>query len=282
MEEKPMSAQQDEVDLNELFRTIWAGRWIIVTVAVLFGATATAYVLLAPPWYQAQVVLAPSGQQSMAGGALGGLSSLSKIAGLAGVSLPNPADAQPVAVLKSKDLAKEFIVDMKVMPALLKNVRAGSRRLDIRDAVRVFDKKVRSVSEDTRTGLVTLSIRWTAPDTAALWANTLATRLNDRLRKEAETRALRNVAFLKNEIATTNVVSLQQSMGSLLESEMQKLMLARSNTEFAFKVIDPAVPPIETDSPKPLIVLVTSLFVGAFLSILFLVVRRTIAVRSRQ
>jgi len=273
-----MPAQQDEVDLREIFKTIRAGRTLVIVVTTLFGIAAVAYEFLASPWYKAELVLAPSAQQSM-GGALGGLSSLSKIAGLAGVGLPNAGDPQPVAVLKSNDLARAFIVDMKIMPVLLKEVRAGSRKLDIRDAVKVFDKKIRSVSEDSRTGLVTLAIRWRTPDTAALWANTLAKRLNERMRLDAQTRAERNVAFLKSEISTTNVVSLQQSMGSLLESEMQKLMLARGNEEFAFKVIDPAVSPVEPDSPKPIVVIATALFVGAFLSILFLVVRRTVQTR---
>jgi uncharacterized protein involved in exopolysaccharide biosynthesis len=282
MNEKSMPANQDEVDLREVFKTIQGGRTLLILVTLLFGLAAVAYEFLAAPWYKAELVLAPSAQQSMAGGALNGLSSLSRIAGLAGVSVPNAGDPQPVAVLKSNDLAKAFIMDMKIMPALLKEVRAGSRPLDIRDAVKVFDKKIRTVSEDSRTGLVTLSIRWRTPDTAALWANTLARQLNDRLRLDAETRAERNVAFLKNEIASTNVVSLQQSMGSLLESEMQKLMLARSNEEFAFKVIDPAVSPVETDSPKPVVVVATSLFVGAFLSILFLVARRTVQTRPTR
>src|SRR5215510_6714645 len=125
MNDNPIPVQQDEVDLGELLATIWSGRKLIMLVTALFGIAATAYVLLVPPWYKAEVVLAPSGQQSLAGGALGGLSSLSRLAGLAGVTVPNGADTQPVAVLKSNDLAKDFIVDMKIMPALLEGMRAG-------------------------------------------------------------------------------------------------------------------------------------------------------------
>jgi uncharacterized protein involved in exopolysaccharide biosynthesis len=282
MDEKPMPAHADEVDLRELFKTIWRGRWLIILVASLFTLAGTAYVLLAPDWYKAELVLVPSSPQSATGGALGGLGGLSRIAGLAGINVPNAGDPQPVAVLKSADLARDFITAMNAMPALLQGVRQGSRPLDIRDAVKVFDKKVRTVSEDTRTGLVTLSIRWRDPDTAALWANTLATRLNDRLRQQAQTEAERNVAYLKNEIANTSIVSLQQSIGSLLESEMQRLMLARGNEQFAFKVVDPAVPPIEPDVPKPILIVAASFLAGGFLSILFLVVRRTVQARPRE
>jgi uncharacterized protein involved in exopolysaccharide biosynthesis len=282
MNETLMPAQRDEIDLRELFQTVWTGRWLIVWVTVLFALAAVAYIFFVRPWYKAEIVLAPSSQQSMAGGALGGLSSLSRLAGLAGVNVANSGDTQAVAVLKSKDLAKDFIIDMKLMPALLTELKKGKRPLDIRDAVKVFDKKVRLVNEDSRTGLVTLSIRWRNPDTAALWANTLAKYVNDRLRVQAEKRAERNVAYLKNEIASTSVVSLEQSIGSLLESEMQKLMLARSNQEFAFRVIDPGVVPISPDSPGPLIVLAASILAGGFVSILVLVVRRTVQVQPRR
>jgi uncharacterized protein involved in exopolysaccharide biosynthesis len=282
MNETLMPAQRDEIDLRELFQTIWAGRWLIIWVTVLFAVAALSYTFLARPWYKAEIVLAPSSQQSMAGGALGGLSSLTRLAGLAGVNVANSGDAQAVAVLKSRDLAKDFIMDMKLMPALLAEVKKGKRPLDIRDAVKVFDKKVRLVNEDSRTGLVTLSIRWRTPDTAALWANALAKYLNDRLRAEAEKRAERNVAYLKNEISTTSVVSLQQSIGTLLESEMQKLMLARSNQEFAVRVIDPAVVPISPDAPGPIIVLAASILAGGFVSILVLMVRRSVQVQPRR
>ena len=48
----------------------------------------------------------------------------------------------------------------------------------------------------------------------------------------------------------TNVVSLQQSIGRVLESEMQRLMLARGNEEFSFRIIDPAKPPKLPSEPK--------------------------------
>lgn len=278
MEKTVTPTSDDEIDLSELWQTIWSGRWLIVMITALFTLAGVAYALLAQEWYKAEVVLAPANQQS--GGALAGLGiGLGGLASLAGMSLPSSSEQQPVAVLKSKGFARDFIEDLSLMPTLLEDV-ANSEALDMRDAVRVFDTRVRGVTEDTKTGLVRLSIRWKDADTAALWANTLARRLNDRLRQQAAEEAERNVTYLKKEMAATSIVSLQQSMGSILEGEMQKLMLARGNEEFAFKVIDQAVAPKQRDAPKRVLVILVALFAGGFLSVVTLVVRRAIRGKS--
>lgn len=274
--EKPTPASDDEISLLELVQTIWSGRWLVATITVGCTLIGVGYALLAPVWFRAEVVLAPADQQSYAGGALAGLTGgLGGLASLAGISLPSPGPQQPVAVLKSRIFARQFIEDHELMPELLKEVSSRDA-LDIRDAVRFFDTRVRAVSEDTKTGLVTLSIRWKDAETAAVWANTLAKRLNDRLRQQAEEEAERNVTYLKKEMAATAIVSLQQSLGSILESEMQKLMLARGNEQFAFKVIDEAVAPKRQEAPKRALIVTVAFFGGGFISVVILMVRRAL------
>src|SRR5690606_2767647 len=109
--------------------------------------------------------------------------------------------------------------------------------------IRYFDDNVRSISEDDETGLVTLTVEWIDPEIAAEWANILVERLNERMRRRALLEAESNVGYLQEELAKTGVVTLQQSISRLLESELQKLMLARGNEEFAFRVIDRAQVP---------------------------------------
>jgi uncharacterized protein involved in exopolysaccharide biosynthesis len=63
-------------------------------------------------------------------------------------------------------------------------------------------------------------------------------------------------------------VTLQQSIGRLLESELQKLMLARGNEEFAFRVIDAASPPKERVRPKRALIAVVGTMLGGMLAVL--------------
>jgi len=272
------SAFDDEIDLWELWETIWSGRWLIVAIASVFTLGGVTYSLLAQEWYEADVVLAPAEKKSIGGA----LSQFAGLASLAGVDIPGAGEQEPVAVLKSKEFARAFITDLQLTNVIMEGEDFQGEKPDIRDAVRVFEEKVRSVSEDKKTGLVTLSIRWKDPETAANWANLLVKRLNDRLRTQAEAESGRNVAYLQREIAASSVVSLQQSMGRVLEGEMQKLMLARGNEEFAFKVIDRAVPPKQRDAPKRALILIVSLLAGGFLGLLVVFLRKAIANRPKR
>jgi len=271
-------AYDDEIDLWELWETIWSGRWLIIAITGVFTLGGVTYALLAQEWYKADVVLAPADKK----GSGSALSQFGGLASLAGISLPGAGEGEPVAVLKSKDFARSFIADLNLMPVLLEGADFGDKKPDIRDAVRVFDTGVRTVTEDKKSGLVTLSVRWKDPDTAAEWANVLVKRLNDRLRTQAQEESERNVAYLQREIAATSVVSLQQSMGRVLEGEMQKLMLARGNEEFAFKVIDRATPPKQREAPKRTLIALVSMLAGGFLGILVVFLRKAIANRPKR
>ena len=263
-------AYDDEIDLWELWDTVWSGRWLIIAITSLFAVGGVAYALMAQEWWRADVVLAPADKKALPGalGQLGGLASL------AGVNIGGGGNQEPLAVLKSKAFAREFITEQGLMPVLLKDVKStDGKPLDIRDALREFEK-VRSVSDDKKTGLVTLGVRWKDPETAASWANALVKRLNERLRVEALAESQRNVDFLQKEMAATSVVSLQQSMGRVLEGEMQKLMLARGNEEFAFKVIDKAMPPKLRDAPKRALIAIVATLAGGFIGILAVFLRQ--------
>ena len=264
-------SSEQEIDLREVWCILWAGKWRIIGTIALFTGVAVAYALLATEWYRAEVLLAPADEKSAPsiGGQLGGL------AALAGVSIGGSDSAEALATLKSREFAREFIEDYKLLPVFFPSewdekrqrwIASDSRKiLDIRDAVRFFREKVLSVSEDRKTNLVTLAVQWKDPEVAAEWASVLVQRLNSRLRERALRTAKVNVEYLQQELARTNVVTLQQAIGSVLENELQKLMLARGNNEFALRIIDSAYPPKDRARPnRKLVVLVGGVLGGMF------------------
>jgi uncharacterized protein involved in exopolysaccharide biosynthesis len=268
-------AYDDEIDLWALWDTIWSGRWLIIAITALFAIGGVTYALLAAESYRADVVLAPAEKKSLpaALGQLGGLASL------AGVNIGGGGGQEPIAVLRSKGFLREFIQAQNLQPVLLADARDGETA-DIRDAVKRFDL-LRTVTEDKKTGLVSVSMRWKDPVTASIWANAMVRQLNDKLRSQALQEAQRNVDYLQKEIAGTSVVSLQQSMGRVLEGEMQKLMLARGSEEFAFKVIDPATPPKQRESPKRTLITLVATLAGGFLGLLAVFLRKALRDRRR-
>lgn len=282
-------ADDDDIDLLALWQTIWQGKWMIIGITALFTLAAVAYALNATQWYRAEVLLSPAGTKSTEGLA-GQLGNLGGLASLAGISVGASNTSEPLAVLKSRDFARAFIEDQKLLPILFANKwDATSSRWtpadpkdwpDIRDGEKYFGEKVLFVAEDKKTGLINLSIEWKEAKLAADWANMLAERVNDRMRERALVEAQANISFLHQELATTNLVTLQQSIGRLLDSEIQKLMLARGKKEFAFRVIDRAEVPKWRSWPKRAQVVGLGALGGAVLSVFSTILLQ--AFRSRR
>lgn len=262
----PTTQDEDLFDLRSVIAAIREERRLFFLVLALTVSAGLGYALLAKQWFQAEVVMVQVDSKSLPGG----LSQLSGLASLAGVNLPRGDSQQPLAVLKSKSLIASFIETKKLLPVLFsEDWDSGSGNWtsdpedtpDLRDGVMFFDEDLRRVSDDKKSGLITLRVIWTDPETAARWANELVEMANSRLRGQALADAERNVSYLQREISAAGVVSLQDSLGKVLESEMQKLLLARGNEEFAFKVIDRATPPKKRYRPfRSLVVLLSGVF----------------------
>ena len=263
----------DRISLRQIWNILLRGKGVVIAVTAVFALASVAYALLATEVYRAEVLLVPAKEQStpMLSGQLGGL------AAMAGVDIANGNGVEAMAVLQSRQFARDFIEDLDLLPVLFESQwDAEGKRWesadpdevpDVRDGVKYFHKRVLKVSEERGTGLVTLAIEWTDPDIAAEWASLLVRRLNDRLRERALEEALANIEYLRAEMARTTLVTLQESVGRLLESELQKLMMAKGNEEFAFKIVDPAVPPKQRLRPKRAMTAIIGTLLGGLLGV---------------
>ena len=278
----PTMREDDEgLDLGALSSKIWQGKWLIICVTAVFALLSGVIVLTLASWYRADVLLAPVRTTSADDWAsqLGGLSGLASLAGI-GVG---GSTSEPLGVLESRDLAREFIEQQNLLPVLFaRKWDAKSARWkptdpkdwpDVRDGVKYLVEKIRTVKDDKKSGLVTLTIEWKDPKTAAAWANLFVDRANERIRARALLEAQADVSFLQRELAKTSVVTLQQSIGRLLDTELQKVMLARENKEFAFRVIDRAEVPKWRVWPKRLQTVVLATLSGGALSIYLVFLR---------
>jgi uncharacterized protein involved in exopolysaccharide biosynthesis len=100
---------------------------------------------------------------------------------------------------------------------------------------------VRSVTEDAKTGLITLAIEWEDRELAARWVEELVRRANGEMRRRAIDESSRSLAFLDEQAQKTNVLEVQQAIYKLMESEMKTMTMANVREEYAFRVIDPPV-----------------------------------------
>jgi uncharacterized protein involved in exopolysaccharide biosynthesis len=235
---------------------------IILIGAAVGAAAALGVSFLLPREYSASVTLLPvkSERPSELNGAVGQLGGL---ASLAGIGIGNDDDrSEAIATLRSRALASAFIEQHKLLPMIFQNKwdaasgRWRSKDSDdaptLNDGYRRFDRKIRSVTEDRRTGIVTVTITWRDPALAAGWANELAARVNREMRDRAIDEARRSLEYLNRELDKTQVVELRQPIYRLIENRINTVMLANVRDEYAFKIVDPATPPDADDYSRPL------------------------------
>ncbi|MBV9344118.1 MAG: hypothetical protein JOZ03_03920 [Gammaproteobacteria bacterium] len=263
---------------------LWRGRWLILACVLACGVLAAIYSLLAREWYAADVVVAPAGVKSaqalpsqLAGGGLGLLS------GLAGLALGGPHTAEPLGVLRSRGFARQFIEEQGLLHVLLAdkwNARTGHwkesdprKQPDVRDAIDYFTKNIMQVIEDKKTGLITVRVQWTDPAAAALWADKIVERINDQMRNRALAEAEGNVAFLQKELAETSVIEVKQAVAKLLENELQKVMAARGDRQYAFRVVDAAEVPKHRAWPRRRVVVAVGMLLGGLVGALWALFR---------
>ena len=120
------------------------------------------------------------------------------------------------------------------------------------------------------------------PERAAAWANLLAVRLNDHMRERALAVSEANVKYLRHEFEGTSIVALQQSISGLLENEMQKLMLARGNSEYAFRIIDRAEVPRGKSKPRTTLIVAVATFFGVMVSVFWVLISDMLRSRTRS
>ena len=267
----------ESIGLLELWDGLRARRWLIASVTVFAVAIAIAYAFLAPELYRSSALVSPADSKAGAGiaGQLGGLGGL---ASLAGIELGSGNEEEPIAILNSRELARDFIESEGLLPVIFADKwdveRSQWKSLDqadhpdIRDAVKVFDERVRMVQQDKKTGLVTVEMTWRDPDVAAVWAKKYIDLANQRIRDRDMRESEARMAFLRKQLAEETVVSMQQSLSRLLEAELQKVMLARARPDYAFRLIDPPTIPKHRSSPKRLQIVALAAVAGAMFGIL--------------
>lgn len=263
--------ESNSVELSEILRVVSAGKWWIAGFAVLFAALAVLHVAAATRIYRAETLLTIASDstgtlQSNAGGALGTLASL------AGLDLGGAGDrrAEYIALLTSRTLLREFITARNLLPALFPDRWDGGRgkwleaQPTVDQAVERMRRSVVAVADDRRTGLITVRVDFSDPDTSAEWANDLVAFLNKRVREATISEARDSIDFLNREMENTNAVAVRQAGFRLIEANLNRIMLANVQPQYAFRVLDPAVSPDPGRfvRPQPLLEVAVALMFG--------------------
>lgn len=283
----------DELDLAELFRILWSGKWLVMGITFVFAVFSVWFALSLPNIYEANTKLAPT-EESTGGGLSGLASQLGGIAGLTGMSMNRQGENSTMAVevLRSREFIKNFVERHDILPDLMavESWDPITRELtydrekynpDTGQWVREVDppftpepsaweyvhefRTIFIVERDDLTGFTTLRIQHQSPVVAAQWVRWLVQDINDEIRSRSVNEANRSIEYLEQELSKTNLSRMQQIFYQLIEQQVQTIMLANARPEYVFRTIDPPVEPEEKVSPsRALICIAITLFGGLF------------------
>lgn len=268
----------NDTDLLQYWRIIWKNRILIIAISLGVGILSAIYSLILPNIYQAEVLLSPVSNGSANGSSLG---SVGGLASLAGFSLPSSPNLQEnLAILQSREFIWHFIKDKKLMPLLFIDrwdAKKGTWKEGVKlptqwDAYKAFKNRMQ-VTLDKDTGLVTLDMEGVDADQVAKWTNQFVAQLNEYLRQRAIAESNANLDYLKRELKRTQVEDVRQALFLLISQEQKKAMLANSRSQYAFRVLDAAVPPDMKFRPRRKLIVFVSTIVAGLLGVFGVYIR---------
>jgi uncharacterized protein involved in exopolysaccharide biosynthesis len=281
----------EPVDLRVVIARLWNRRLWIVASIVVCTAIAAVVAFVSIPIYRVAAVLVPAGAErgGMGAGLNSALGQLGGLASLAGINVGGGdiETEESLAVLRSRQFTEAFIESQNLTPVLFADRwneeqgawRAGKKPPTRAEAFKYFDKKIRSILQNKKTGLVTLQLEWRDREQAAAWANELIHRLNVEMRTRAIAKADASIGYLEKELNGTTMVASREAIGRLIEAQIKQRMIANVQQEYAFRVVDKAMPPDARDIVRPqrLLILAIGVLGGAVLGVIGVLIAGALA-----
>ena len=286
----------DEIDLRELFMVLWAGKIKIVAITAVFAVASVIYALSVPNQYKATALLAPA--QSSGGGLSGALGQLGGLASLAGVSIGGgeSSEAQIAQeIMKSWNFIEAFIADNDLAVELFaaEGWRKGSNELKINDDVydsqnkqwllenesgvvgppsswnlfKTFSGRL-AVSEDKKSGLVSVSIEYYSPQIAKQWLDMYVSAVNAHMQQRQVDKVTNNINYLQAQIEKTSIAEMREVFYTIIEEQTKNKMVAEASPEYAFVAVSPSMVPEEKSQPKRALICILGTLLGGMLSVL--------------
>ena len=302
MENNTQNSDQydDEIDLRELFMVLWAGKIKIVAITAVFAVASVIYALSVPNQYKATALLAPA--QSGGGGLSGALGQLGGLASLAGVSIGGGESSESQIaqeIMKSWSFVEGFIADndLAVEVYAAEGWSKGSNELQInQDAYdsegnewltendsgvvgppsswalfKAFSGRV-AVSEDKKSGLVSVSIEYYSPQIAKQWLDLYISAINKHMQARQVEKVSNNISYLEAQIEKTSIAEMREVFYTIIEEQTKNKMVAEASPDYAFVAVSPSMVPEEKSQPKRALICILGTLLGGMLSVLLVLV----------
>ena len=136
----------------------------------------------------------------------------------------------------------------------------------------VFSERL-SISEDKKTSIVSVSIEYYSPKLAKEWVDLIVKEINEQMRQRRLKLTYKNLENLETAINKPQSQITAQSLSRLIYEQQRIKMLAEATSEYVFETISPPVLPEKTSKPTRSIIVIIFAFFGAFLAIMYALIR---------
>ena len=137
------------------------------------------------------------------------------------------------------------------------------------DAYKVY-RKILSINVDSRSSFINISIEHQSPVIAKKWLDIIIIQINESLRSADLNQAQKSINYLNEVQKSINIESIKDTLLILLEDQMRTLMLASSNEDYVFKIIDAPIVPEKKSSPNRIKITMIVTILGIMLSFIIL------------
>jgi LPS O-antigen subunit length determinant protein (WzzB/FepE family) len=292
MEDKNIINKDGEINFKVIFNIFYKKKLFIAFYTLIVSVLAITYSLTLPNIYTSSTLLASSSSDSLSSR----LSSYSALAGIAGINMPaediNKSDEAIKRLLSFDFFSKYIAPNIKSQDLLAakkwipeKNKIIYNSKFFYRDewvrSVRYPQKtipsdrelykeylKIIEITKDKKNSFVLISIEHISPYIAKEWLDLILYYINESMRNDDKIQAENSIKFLNEEFTATNSLSLRDAISSLMETQIQTLMMTSSTNDYTFEVIDSSFVPEEKSGPFRSIICIISFIIGLISSLI--------------
>ena len=295
----------DEIDLKDLFLTLWRGKYIVSLVAILAIVCASYYLRNSERKYSVVMILKPVVAETSGPN----LSGFSGLASLAGISLPSSNGSDFItyqSLIFSEEVAERIFTNKELVVKLFEgewnsNIQSfEARPLRKRDELIQIVKstltgvqrwkyippnpkrlsmlmdKTFSISLDSGTGHIAISTETSKPDVILELVSNASRETDNLLKERYFVTAEDTLEFYYKKLLTSRSREHREALAKLISAEEQKLMLASKSSNFVAEVLTTPSVSLYPTSPKSSQVLALGFVLGIFLGAAIVLVRHAI------
>jgi LPS O-antigen subunit length determinant protein (WzzB/FepE family) len=246
----------EEISLWELLLILARRKILVIKCILLFLFLGLIIALFSPKAFRASAVIAPTDENPLTA-SLGRFTNLAYMMGADITSLTGENLKNVKRTLHSADFLFYFDQAHDICGLLGKKERSVTRTLEtLRGLI--------MIKEDTINGTLTIAVETINPELSYLILNKLLASLNEFIIKKESENSLRFINRLKAEMRATNDPLLRSELSSIWAMETKKIILARTNQNTLYRVIQsPFVPDIRV-RPRRKLIMIMALFLGLF------------------